>query len=197
MLLEGRGDEIVDQPLKGGNQEMPGHDVGSFDPTLRSESMIAYESRGAIIKDVYIATESGRRVNVLEQRKVYEIRYRVVFTHNAVAVGFGTLIKTIHGVELGGSAIDGTTEMLDFVSAGDGIEVRHRFECNLLQGTYFHNAGCIGSIDGERAFLHRLLDVGMFRVLSNEKSSGVVSHRSLNIALRLRRRAKQQMYQNQ
>jgi lipopolysaccharide transport system ATP-binding protein len=62
--------------------------------------------------------------------------------------------------------------MLDFVSAGDMIDVRHRFECNLLPGTYFFNAGCTGSIDGERVFLHRLLDVGMFRVLPNGKSSG-------------------------
>ncbi len=172
MLLEGRGDELLDQSLGGENQEMPEDDVGSFDPHLRSESTIAYESRGATIKDVYISTESGRRVNVLEQRRVYEIRYRVAFTHDAAAVGFGTMIKTLHGVELGGSATDGTSEMLDFVSAGDVIDVRHRFECNLLPGAYFFNAGCTGSIDGDRVFLHRLLDVGMFRVLPNGKSSG-------------------------
>jgi lipopolysaccharide transport system ATP-binding protein len=65
MLLEGRGDELMDQSLGGGNQEMPGDDVSSFDPHLRSESTIAYESRGAIIQDVHIATEFGRRVNVL------------------------------------------------------------------------------------------------------------------------------------
>ena len=48
---------------------------------------------------------------------------------------------------------------------GRVTEVVWEFDCNLLAGTYFVNAGCSGIVYGERRFLHRIIDGLMFQVL--------------------------------
>ena len=42
--------------------------------------------------------------------------------------------------------------------------MRFSFCCRLNPGTYFLNAGVIGSVDGNSTYLHRILDASMFRV---------------------------------
>jgi lipopolysaccharide transport system ATP-binding protein len=149
----------------------------SYDPELKPTSTIEYADNGAFISDTKIVNSSGSLVNNLERRGTYKYRYKVTFNKAVTGVRFGMLIKTTSGVELGGShtanlAQDGVT----FVDNGQVYDVEFSFACNLNPGVYFLNAGVTGSIDGVDVYLHRLLDVQMFRVLpdSNNLATAIV-----------------------
>ena len=113
----------------------------------------------------------------MEMRGTYKYRYNVTFSRFATNVRFGMLIKTTSGVELGGShtanlAQDG----VPYVEVGQIYNVEFSFVCNLNPGVYFLNAGVTGCVDGVDVYLHRLLDVQMFRVLpdSNNLATAIV-----------------------
>lgn len=143
----------------------------SYDPDLKPTSTIEYAENGACISDTQIINSAGRLINNLERRGVYKYRYKVAFDKAVTGVRFGMLIKTTSGIELGGAhtanlAQDGVT----FVGSGQVYNVEFSFTCNLNPGVYFLNAGVTGSIDGVDVYLHRLLDVQMFRVLPDSKN---------------------------
>lgn len=148
-----------------------------FDPALNPISTIAYESRGALIDDPEILDERGGRVNCLVRGRPYRYVYRVAFQQSASAVRFGMMVKTISGLEIGGgvSAALAATG-LAYVSAGQSVQVEFQFVCNLNPGAYFLNAGVIGIIDSEETYLHRVMDLCMFRVqpVEGDRSTGIV-----------------------
>jgi lipopolysaccharide transport system ATP-binding protein len=139
----------------------------SFDPSLRPTSTIEYESYGAYIEAPMILTMEGERVNNLIRGRTYRYTYNVLFNENASNVRFGMLIKTISGVELGGcvSAASARASMA-YVERGTTHRVEYRFRCALNPGVYFLNAGVVGDINGSETYLHRLVDIAMFRVLT-------------------------------
>jgi lipopolysaccharide transport system ATP-binding protein len=83
------------------------------------------------------------------------------------------LIKTTSGVELGGAASASSNRTsLPYVSAGTELTVDFVFCCRLNAGIYFLNAGVVGEQSGSEIYLHRLLDVAMFRVTSESDGFG-------------------------
>lgn len=154
-------------------QELP----ESFDPNLKPTSTIEYESYGAYIDTPMILTLDGDKVNNLIRGRTYRYIYNVVFAQNASNVRFGMLIKTTSGVELGGCVSAASTRTsLPFVEQASYYKVEYRFSCKLNPGVYFLNAGVVGDINGSETFLHRLIDVAMFRVLSESENlaTGIV-----------------------
>ena len=139
----------------------------SFDPSLAPSSTINYSPQGVIIGAAMVTTLTGRRVNNLVRGRTYHYRYDVRFLEPATNVRFGMLIKTIAGVELGGgTSAANAAEAISVVAAGTTYSVRFSFCCRLNAGVYFLNAGVLGAgQSGAETFLHRLLDVAMFRVL--------------------------------
>lgn len=149
------------------NDELP----DSYDAALRPASTIAYESHGAVIDDPAIYSLSGERVNNLTRGKRYCYRYRVSFENSASNVRFGMLIKTTSGVELGGAASASSIRTsLPAVTAGSVFLVEFVFSCQLNAGVYFLNAGVVGDLNGSETYLHRLIDVAMFRVMSEAEN---------------------------
>lgn len=145
-----------------------GGDAEGFDPGLRSQSLVEYESRGARIIDPHLVNARGERVNVLAPGRPYRYRYRVAFDADARYVHLGMMIKSVTGVELFGMTTHATGDGIASVDAGDEVEVEFRFDSHLLPGTYFMNAGVNGHArDVEGSFLHRMLDVLAFRVERN------------------------------
>lgn len=137
----------------------------TFDPNLKPSSTIEYESHGAYIADPQILTLAGERVNNLCRGKTYRYCYQVTFQQNVSSVRFGMLIKTISGMELGGGvSAHSLQDSLSVVEAGASCAVDFRFRCSLNPGTYFLNAGVVGVVNGEETYLHRLIDIAMFRV---------------------------------
>ncbi len=137
---------------------------GYFDPNLKPESTVEYVQRGARIFDPVIVDDQGQLVNVLIPCEIYQYVYKVVFQEQAFGVTFGSLIKSISGVELGGIVSHGAGDAIDYVEAGQVASVAFRFRNILNPGSYFVNAGVIGVLDGEKLYLHRVLDAVMFRV---------------------------------
>jgi lipopolysaccharide transport system ATP-binding protein len=81
------------------------------------------------------------------------------------------LIKTLTGVELGGSvSASGIQDAISYIEPGSQVRVEFRFQCLLNSGVYFLNAGVVGTEAEEETYLHRLLDAVMFRVLPNQDS---------------------------
>lgn len=150
---------------------------GNFDSGLIPQSTLEYEPRGAHIQSPVVLTLEGRRVNNLVRGNVYRYCYRVRFTESATNVRFGMMIKTMTGVEVGGAAsAPNPGGGLAHVDAGTTWSIEFSFRCSLNPGVYFLNAGALGELDGAEAFLHRVIDVAMFRVLpeSNLLATGIV-----------------------
>ncbi len=149
-----------------------------FDPNLKPSSTIEYESHGAYIETPTILTLSGQQVNNLVRGNTYRYAYSVRFTKDASNVRFGMLIKTTSGVELGGGvSANNSKDTLTHVSAGAICQVEFTFCCALNQGVYFLNAGVVGDIHDGESYLHRLIDIAMFRVMPDSEgyTTGVVN----------------------
>jgi len=148
----------------------------SFDPFLKPSSSIEYESHGAFIEKPSITTLSGKKVNNLVRGRTYRYVYSVRFAKRASNVSFGMLIKTTSGVELGGSATAKSPGSSLTVEAATDYTIDFQFRCALNPGVYFLNAGVIGEINGSQTYLHRIIDIAMFRVLPDNQSlaTGVV-----------------------
>lgn len=149
----------------------------SFDPSLKPVSTITYASYGALIHGPAVYSLEGERVNNLTRGKTYLYRYHVRFEYAASNVRFGMLIKTTSGVELGGGASAASNRTsLPFVQSGSEYTVEFKFCCSLNPGVYFLNAGVVGDLNGSETYLHRLIDIAMFRVMSETEnlSTGIV-----------------------
>jgi len=154
------------QPQEIKTEEPTGEKRETFDPHLKPSSTIEYESHGAYIESPRILTTDDIQVNNLVRGNTYIYIYTVRFADNASDVRFGMMIKTLSGVELGGAATSLIYEEdLKHVAQNSNIEVRFTFKCNLNAGVYFLNAGVTGNVSGAETYLHRLIDIGMFRVL--------------------------------
>lgn len=149
----------------------------SFDPALHPISTIAFESHGALIDCPAIYTLEGKRVNNVIRGRTYLYRYHVTFDQSASNVRFGMMIKTTSGIELGGSVSAASLRTsLPYVDKGSEYQVQFKFDSRLAPGVYFLNAGITGEVNGAETYLHRLVDVAMFRVQPDGESTvtGVV-----------------------
>ena len=134
-----------------------------------------YEPRGAMISNPHITDLEGHETAVLSCGDEYFYCFDVEHHISAYDVVFGLLIKTKTGFELGGAATFDYRGMEE-VTDGTKYKVKFRFRCNLNNGVYFVNAGVSSIIDGQRIYLHRGVDVAMFRVIDScEWSTGLVS----------------------
>ena len=139
--------------------------IPDFDPDMVPESRVDYLPNGAEISELSLRDENDRPVNVLRRGRGYRIRYLITFADHCEDVGAGTLIKTLTGVEIASASTAHLAGVDRTGVPGAVTEVVWRFDCNLLTGTYFVNAGCSGVVYGERRFLHRIVDGLMFQVL--------------------------------
>ena len=139
--------------------------VEFFDLNLKPTTTLFYESLGACISLPEIFTLAGEKVNWLRSGTTYHYDYNVQFEKDSYDVRFGMMIKAINGTEIGGIGSAPAGHGIEHITAGTVINVRFAFQCHLLPGHYFINAGCSGKINGEDVFLHRIVDAATFRVL--------------------------------
>lgn len=157
-IVQEEGDEAV-------TIEPPKADTGRYDPHLRSTSVLEYERNGARIQEAGIHDAAGNRVNNLVRGERYFFRYQVDMERGAECVRFGMLIKTTSGIELGGAVSSPAQRRLaENVKAGESYKVEFAFRCSLNPGVYFFNAGVVGDLGEGETYLHRVVDVAIFRV---------------------------------
>jgi lipopolysaccharide transport system ATP-binding protein len=135
---------------------------------LVPKSTIWYEPNGAKIEKPRIVTEDGEEVNVLVRNEEYYFAYNLTFTHHVFNIRPGLSIKTVRGFDLGGYGRCAIPDLPQHIEPGTTAEVRLRFKCTLLPGTYFFNAGVVGIVGSEEVYLHRGIDVLMFEVSAEE-----------------------------
>ncbi len=143
----------------------PGFDgKPAYDPELVSPDTLDYSERGAAISEVHLVDQQGERVNLLNQGQHYRLRYRADFFGAAGQVGFGMMIKTVSGMELGGASTDPLGQGDCQVRPNDRFQAEIEFTCSLNPGIYFMNAGIMGMVGDERTYLARKIDALIFRV---------------------------------
>ncbi len=149
-------------------------DEAWFLPDFKPQSTVYYECRGAEISEPAIETIAGKQVNQLISGNEYIFSYKVRFLQDAWQVRYGMLLKGVRGYEFGGYAgAPGGQKSMDYVEAGEQVEVKMRFCCLFNKGEYFLNCGVTGLVDGEEIYLHRMVDAAMFKVV--EVSSNAVT----------------------
>lgn len=135
-----------------------------FDPYLLPKSTVEYVRRGAVIENPRILTPEGDPVNVLAMGRDYVYTYEVRLLEPVVGVRCGIMIKTLGGFELGGLVTHPEGSGMDYAAAGTRLRATFPFRCRLLPGTYFLNSGVVGLVGGAETYLHRVLDLVMFKV---------------------------------
>lgn len=148
----------------------PAASLEGFDPKLTPQSCVEYEQNGAAIRDLRLLNARGEQLNILEMGRRYTYEYFVDFSAEAFEVGFGMLVNTTSGFGIGGATTAHKRALrTPRVGAGASVRVRFEFDCLLLPGTYFLNAGVLGTVDGHQRYLHRVLDGLAFRVMSADE----------------------------
>jgi lipopolysaccharide transport system ATP-binding protein len=57
---------------------------------------------------------------------------------------------------------------IPFVQPGAQYQIEFSFDANLTTGTYFMNSGVLGQVGDKDGYLHRLVDIMMFRILPDK-----------------------------
>ncbi len=133
-------------------------------PEMVTKSVVEYPSRGASISNPRIIDLNGQQVNMLVRGESYVYTYDVSFQVLSFRVQFGMMIKSLTGVELGGHSTGREDRLLPTVESGRRLTIRFEFDCQMLPGIYFMNAGVSGILGEEWGYLHRLVDAYLFRV---------------------------------
>jgi lipopolysaccharide transport system ATP-binding protein len=170
--------EAAAEDLKTVKTDLDEKDSDYFDRNLKPQSTIAYVSRGVVIRDPQITDLFGTPVNVLLPGNSYRYTYKVTFDEPGFQIRFGMMIKTVVGVDVAGCGSHPDGEGIEYVAAGRQLLVSFEFVNLFTTGTYFLNAGVLGMTNEGLTWLHRLLDVAMFRV---EPSKGSLATGIVNV----------------
>lgn len=161
-------------PWPGGHRDVTDSDDGWFDPGLQAQSVVEFGAGGARIRTAELRTTAGQRVNVMATGRRFVLTYIVDFDRPFERVGFGMTIRTISGLELGGTGTSLLDRLIAIRPDARRVQVSLSFNCPLTPGTYFITIGT-GRIDPDgEVIMHRLVDALAFRVIADKvRHSGI------------------------
>jgi lipopolysaccharide transport system ATP-binding protein len=164
---------------------------GSNNATLSNEAIIdsslvnpnietQYGNRKAQIKDFHILDYQHRPANVIKTNEPFFITYNVVFHEDIQDVSFGTMIKTVDDICIYGKSTYNKNTKKNY-NSGDVVSVEFELKNHLANGIYYLNCGCqSANSEGEREYLHRRVDVAIFKVNLENPNSMFVGLVNLN-----------------
>jgi lipopolysaccharide transport system ATP-binding protein len=139
--------------------------LGTFDPNLKSQSMVSTEERGARIHNARIVNLNGEEVNILQMERRYIFEFDVEFASHARQVSFGMAMRTQTGVILAGASSRLLpVRRIDSVAIGHVSRVQFEFTCLMLPGVYFLGCSVFGQTGEDFDLMHRIVDALAFRV---------------------------------
>ena len=150
-----------------------------YDPNLKPESILSYESRGALIENSKFVNGEGKQVNIVNSDGEYYYQYDVTFNVAIIGARFSMLIKTINGLELGALWTAPRGEGVN-VLPGQTVKVSFPLKLPFREGVYFVNSGTTGFLDSEYVTTHRVIDACTFKVLPQQIGVG---DRYINMAI--------------
>ncbi|MDA3896719.1 MAG: ABC transporter ATP-binding protein [Desulfobacteraceae bacterium] len=148
-----------------------------FIEELKPKSSLEYRNYDVDIFDIKITTPEGEQVNCLLTGDKYIYSYKVKFGIPASDVVVAMMIKDEKGACLYHTANMHGHQFIPKVLANDVYEVKFEFECNLLRGIFYTNAGVGVFSSNGIDLLNRIVDALVFKVIpsdSNLRSNGVV-----------------------
>jgi lipopolysaccharide transport system ATP-binding protein len=101
---------------------------------------------------------------------------------------FTCLIKTREGIAIFGTDSAFLKQEPLGIDAGSSVQVEFEFKAALLPGIYYINCGVRDPSESDNDFLHRRVDVAMFRVTSSESSTALAGLADLQAVVNVRSR---------
>jgi len=170
-------EEAYAKRLSGGQQKEPQKDerlqsASGLKPQSTSE--FRFGSGEAEVMDCVILDEKGEKTRILQMGHIYTVRFFVQFRKEVHAPIFGLVIKTLNGIEVGG-----TNTMYEGMNPGsfkfgDNVNVEFKFKSPLNPGEYALSVGTSEiEKDGIRP-LDRRIDLIVFRVMGKRQFAGLI-----------------------
>lgn len=156
------------------------------DTGLVSDCELSYGDGRALIHDVALANSDNVRANVLRCNETMKIIFSVEFHTTVRNPIFTCLVKTREGIAIFGTDSAFLKQELREVNAGSSVQVEFEFKAALLPGIYYINCGVRDPSESDTDFLHRRVDVAMFRVTSNESSTALAGLADLQAVVNVR-----------
>lgn len=150
-----------------------------LDPALASDCEVAYGDGRATIEEVWLEDSTGQVSNVFGSTDTIVLKYRVAFHADISRAVFAFMIKTREGLNLFGSdSIDHPGLDQKRFRAGEVVTLRFELGNAFAPGVYYINCGVRDDHSDQSGFLHRRLDVRLFRVRSDHHTfvkSGLIN----------------------
>ncbi|MBE9527572.1 MAG: ABC transporter ATP-binding protein [Proteobacteria bacterium] len=135
-----------------------------IDPELLNINELNYGDERAVIEEVWFENDFGNHTNVINMDSSFVLKYRVLFKSSVNYPVFAFLIKTMEGISIYGTDTLSLGKQTKTYKTGESIEVSFHLKNHLAAGTYFINCGIRDESEESTSFLHRRIDVAMFRV---------------------------------
>lgn len=151
--------------------ETQSEDGVDIDPDLLTVNELTYGDGRAEIEEVWLENQAGHRINLVDNGTVFTLKYRVRFIDTVQSPVFAFLIKSVEGISLYGSDTELLKRDPNTQTAGSKAVISFRMTNHLAEGVYFVNCGVRDDRDEGMTFLHRRVDVLMFKSRLRKKSA--------------------------
>ncbi|WDH21149.1 ABC transporter ATP-binding protein [Pseudomonas chlororaphis] len=139
------------------------------DPSLLSGCELSYGDGRAVVESIWLESAEGHPANVFGSNDNLILKYRVCFTEDVTQIAFAFMVKTRDGVALFGMDTADMPEVKGRTfCAGEKLLLKFEFGNSFAPGTYYVNCGVRDDTGDVAKFLHRRIDVLLFRVRADE-----------------------------
>lgn len=145
--------------------------LSSFDSSLAVTNELSYGDGRAVIEDVWLECEDGNRINVIGMGSIFYVKSCIRFKTLVEKPTIAFLIKTMEGISIYGTDTKILKKETENYKAEDRVTFAFRVENHLAEGTYFLNFGIKDLDKQDFLFIHRRVDVLMFRIQGKGDSS--------------------------
>lgn len=149
------------------------HSPALIDPSLLTVNELSYGGSRATIEEVWLENSLGQHANILNMGDNFTLKYKVLIHSSVKSPVFAFLIKTLEGISLYGSDTQSLGNETEEYEPGDSVEIKFNLKNNLSAGTYFINCGVRDNSFEESVFIHRRVDVAMFKVAQHTDTNQV------------------------
>ncbi|MCR5389640.1 MAG: ABC transporter ATP-binding protein [Lachnospiraceae bacterium] len=139
---------------------------------IDSDELLEYGSGKAVIEEVYVTDDKGRKNSAIIKGSEYEIFMKVRFKEDCPAPVFAFSIKNVKGTEITGTNTMYEKAFLKEAKSGDEYLISFRQKMNLQGGEYLLSFGLTGFEGNDFTVYHRLYDAAKISVISDKDTVG-------------------------
>jgi lipopolysaccharide transport system ATP-binding protein len=153
-------------------------------PNFQSKSMVITSNAQVKVHNLKIETLTGQQVNSLVQHEEFVFSYLVDYYENVGLVNIGIGFRTEKGVPLSWRVVPNKNRFLEReMKSGDSIQVKWKFKCLFMPGTYYINTAIKKRQDMSEELVFRGQDIFVFRVQGVPKEKGGLFDAGISLTL--------------